>query len=144
MSSLIAKKIKHYRTKARFSQQDLAERMDLSRPTISLIEQNKRKVSVEEMVRFCSVFDVTPSELLEQKKEVEPRDKTDKSDENILELYKEYKEKFQKKPVSSPRTTNPLEDYLREVNPYYVPSEKPFYEVTDSAGILREKENHYE
>ena len=41
---------------------------------------------------------------------------------SVRELYDAYKDKYQGKTPPYPQNDNPLDDYLRQVNPYYYPS----------------------
>ena len=102
------------------TQEELARKVGLSRGAITSIEQGKRKVTVEELLKFCKVFSCSYGDFLA----------TDQSaklamvgrKKNIRELYDEYKEKYQDKVLPQAQGNNPLDDYLREVNPYYYPS----------------------
>lgn len=117
----IAKRIQDLRQKASLTQEELASKVGLSRVTITSIEQGKRKVAIEELSKFCEVFGCSYTDFLSS----DPQSKTasGRSDrKNLLELYDEYKEKYQGKVLPKVLEENPLDDYLRDVNPYYYPS----------------------
>ena len=120
MAPNIYKKIQDFRQKAGMTQEELAGKVGLSRGAITSIEQGKRKVTVEELLKFCEVFSCSYGDFL-------ATDQPAKSTmggrkKNIRELYDEYKEKYQGKMLPQAQGNNPLDDYLREVNPYYYPS----------------------
>lgn len=120
-NSTISKKIHDFRQKAGLTQEELAEKVGLSRGSITSIEQGKRKVTVEELLKFCEALACSHADLLfdtqTEKKQVNSNEK-----KNVLELYDTYKEKYEKinrKQTNQPN--NPVDDYLRQVNPYYYP-----------------------
>ena len=113
------KKIQDFRQKAGFTQEELAEKVGLSRGAITLIEQGKRKVTVEELLKFCEAFDSSYEDFLSGSK---PKSDQGKSSKNVRELYDSYKEKYQTSNKSQKKSINPLDDYLRQVNPYYYPA----------------------
>lgn len=61
---LIGKRIKEVRESGNLSQMDLAERTELSVSYISMIENAKRKVSLDALIRIANVLGVTVDELL--------------------------------------------------------------------------------
>jgi transcriptional regulator with XRE-family HTH domain len=64
----LGQKIKELRERAGISQDKLAELWDVLRPTISLIEMGKRKISAKELVILSEIFDVPIENLLNLKK----------------------------------------------------------------------------
>lgn len=117
----IAKRIQDLRQKANLTQEELASKVGLSRVTITSIEQGKRKIAVAELSKFCEVFGCSYTDILSS----DPQGKVSlrRSDKNnLLELYDKYKEKYQGKVLPKIQGDNPLDDYLRDVNPYYYPS----------------------
>jgi len=114
------KKIQDFRQKAGITQEELADRVGLSRGAITLIEQGKRKVTVEELLNFCEAFNCSYSDFLSSDQTGKPTTKNYKK--NVRELYDAYKEKYQGKTLPSAQSNNPLDDYLRQINPYYYPS----------------------
>lgn len=115
----VAQRILHYRQRANLTQEQLAEKVGLARPSITAIEQGKRKVSVEELVKFSTALNCSLPDLLgeEPRKNTKPEDK-----KNIRELYDKYKEEYHTKRKPQTLGENPLDDYLRDVNPYYYPA----------------------
>ena len=59
----LGKNIHELRVAKSLSQQQLAEKADLSLPFVNLIENGKRKVSLETLLRLLSALDVTLSEF---------------------------------------------------------------------------------
>ncbi len=64
-------RIKIMREERGMSQQDLAKLLDVSRPTITQIEKEKRKITAEELVKLSKIFDVSVEILLGLKQEPE-------------------------------------------------------------------------
>jgi transcriptional regulator with XRE-family HTH domain len=114
------KKIQEFRQNAGMTQEELAKKVGLSRGAVTSIEQGKRKVTVEELLKFCEAFNCSYGDflVLEQK----GKSSTESGKKNVRELYDTYKEKYQGKTLPYPQNGNPLDDYLRQVNPYYYPS----------------------
>jgi len=67
----IGKRIKELRAKAGISQQRLAELLSVSRPAVSQIENEERKVSADELDRLAKIFNVSVNSLLNEEKEPE-------------------------------------------------------------------------
>lgn len=67
----IGQKTAELRMRAGISQQRLAEMLGVSRPTITQIEQGKRKVSVDELVKLSEIFNLSVDNLLCLKEEPE-------------------------------------------------------------------------
>lgn len=57
----ISKRIKKYRLKCGYTQQELAEKSDLSLPFINLIENNHRKITLETLIKILNALDVSLS-----------------------------------------------------------------------------------
>jgi len=119
--SNLYKKIQDFRQKAGMTQKELAEKVGLSRGAITSIEQGKRKVTVEELLKFCEAFNCSYENFLTANQPNKSAKEGKKK--NIRTLYGEYKEKYQGKVLPRIQENNPLDDYLRRVNPYYYPSE---------------------
>jgi len=60
----INQRIKKYRLQKSFSQQGLAERVGISRVSLTQLEKGERKVTAEELARFCDALGVGPDILL--------------------------------------------------------------------------------
>jgi transcriptional regulator with XRE-family HTH domain len=60
----LAERIRRLRVEAGFSQAEVADRVGLSRSAVTQIERGHRAVSVDELVRFASAFQRSPSLLL--------------------------------------------------------------------------------
>ncbi|MFH0931901.1 MAG: type II toxin-antitoxin system antitoxin SocA domain-containing protein [Candidatus Zixiibacteriota bacterium] len=63
----LGQNIKELRERAGISQDKLAELLGVLRPTISIIEVGKRKISAEELVKLSKIFDVPVENLLDLK-----------------------------------------------------------------------------
>ena len=61
---LIAARIKEARLGAGLSQGQVAQLMELHRPSVTEMETSNRKVSADEIRRLANIFDVSPSYLL--------------------------------------------------------------------------------
>jgi len=114
------KKIQDFRQKAGMTQEELAEKVGLSRGAVTSIEQGKRKITVEELLKFCEAFSCSYGDFLNSDQKEKPAAESGKK--NVRELYDSYKDKYQGKTLPYPQNDNPLDDYLRQVNPYYYPS----------------------
>jgi transcriptional regulator with XRE-family HTH domain len=114
------KKIQDFRQKSGITQEELADKVGLSRGAITSIEQGKRKVTVEELLRFCAAFNCSYDDFLSSDQTEKPT--TGSNKKNVRELYDAYKDKYRDKALPSKQSDNPLDDYLRQVNPYYYPS----------------------
>lgn len=67
----LAKKIKTIREKIGFSQEDLAKKLGVSRVAISQIENGKRKLKAEEILKLSKIFNISTDALLEDKEDIE-------------------------------------------------------------------------
>lgn len=61
---LIGKRIHEIRESGKLSQMELAEQADLSVSYVSMVENAKRKVSLDALIRIANVLGVTVDELL--------------------------------------------------------------------------------
>lgn len=61
----LGNKIKKLRLEFEFSQEELAARIGIPRPSLSGIEFGKREVNSSELIKFAEIFDVSVDELLE-------------------------------------------------------------------------------
>jgi transcriptional regulator with XRE-family HTH domain len=58
--------IREFRQRAQLSQDDLADRMDMSTPYISMLESGKRYPSIEMLIRIAVALEVRPGEILDR------------------------------------------------------------------------------
>jgi len=66
---MLVQRVKELRQMSGFSQQRLAELLEVSRPTISQIENRERKISADELVKLSDIFGLPVESLLDFKKE---------------------------------------------------------------------------
>ena len=59
----IGELVREYRLSKKLTQQELAEKSDLSLPFINLIENNRRNLSVDTLLKILSAMDVDPSDF---------------------------------------------------------------------------------
>ena len=83
----LGKKIKKLRLEFEFSQEELAARIGIPRPSLSGIESGKREVISSELIKFAEIFDVTVDELL--------------TPEKIMEEIREERAEYQASPAPS-------------------------------------------
>ena len=57
----IGELVREYRLSKKLTQQELAEKSDLSLPFINLIENNRRNLSVDTLLKILSAMDIDPS-----------------------------------------------------------------------------------
>ena len=67
----LGKKVKKLRLEFEFSQEELAARIGIPRPSLSGIEFGKREVNSSELIKFAEIFDVSVDELLTPEKIIE-------------------------------------------------------------------------
>ena len=60
---IIGKLVREYRLKKNLTQQELAELSDLSLPFINLVENNRRNLSVDTLLRILQAMEIEPSDL---------------------------------------------------------------------------------
>jgi transcriptional regulator with XRE-family HTH domain len=66
----IAKRLRVARESAGLSQGQVAKLFGYQRPTISEIEAGRRRVSAEELARFCEIYDVSLTWVVTENSEV--------------------------------------------------------------------------
>lgn len=60
----IASNIKDYRIKHNKTQAEMADMLEIHRQTYSQLERGKYTPSLEKLIEFCDILDITPNELL--------------------------------------------------------------------------------
>ncbi|MTS07182.1 helix-turn-helix domain-containing protein [Streptococcus parasanguinis] len=60
---IIGKLVREYRLKKKLTQQELAELSDLSLPFINLVENNRRNLSVDTLLRILQAMEIEPSDF---------------------------------------------------------------------------------
>ena len=66
----IGEKITHLRTVANMSQETLADRLSVSRQSVSKWEMDQALPQIDKVLQLCELFDVTADELLQDKYEI--------------------------------------------------------------------------
>ena len=66
----IGEKIAHLRTVAGISQEQFAERIDVSRQSVSKWEMDQALPQIDKVLQICEIFDVSTDELLRDKIEL--------------------------------------------------------------------------
>ena len=59
----IGELVREYLLSKKLTQQELAEKSDLSLPFINLIENNRRNLSVDTLLKILSAMDINPSDF---------------------------------------------------------------------------------
>lgn len=60
---IIGKLVREYKLKKNLTQQELAELSDLSLPFINLVENNRRNLSVDTLLRILQAMEIEPSDF---------------------------------------------------------------------------------
>ncbi len=71
----IGELVREYRLSKKLTQQELAEKSDLSLPFINLIENNRRNLSVDALLKILFAIEIDPSDFF--------RPLSDTSDDNL-------------------------------------------------------------
>lgn len=71
----IGELVREYRLSKKLTQQELAEKSDLSLPFINLIENNRRNLSVDTLLKILSAMEIDPSDFF--------RSLSETSDDNL-------------------------------------------------------------
>jgi transcriptional regulator with XRE-family HTH domain len=84
----VGENVKRLREAASVTQEELAKEIGISRPTLTNIEANKRKVSAEELAKLADYFNISADEILGRTQEpeieiIEERAKTPKEEIRI-------------------------------------------------------------
>lgn len=67
----IGEKIRNLRVKYKLTQEQLAEKSDLSVNFISKLERDKKtNISIDKLIKICSVFEITIPEFLDEKNNI--------------------------------------------------------------------------
>lgn len=84
----ICESIKFYRIKRGFSQNDLAQKIGMSKQAVSMYERGEREPSIETLHRMCEVFKVDMDTLCGRLNEKTPPEepKLSEGEEEILQL----------------------------------------------------------
>lgn len=97
MASTIGERIKLLRTKAKMNQKDLADKIDVSKSTIGMYEQNRRMPDTETVMKLAVSFGVSTDYLLGKNAPENPQKKelfdiVNGMSDDELKQFKEYAE----------------------------------------------------
>jgi len=79
----LGKRVKNLRELTGMTQEELAKKLKISRPTISQIEKGERRIPADELLKLSQIFDVDVNELLELEKAPEIILEKDKKKEKV-------------------------------------------------------------
>ena len=79
----IGKKLREARNRVSMYQSVAAEKMGMSRPTLSAIETDKRQVTTDELVKFSELYKVNVNDLLYEVDDVS-------GNKRVIEYYKKF------------------------------------------------------
>ena len=68
---LLSEKIMNLRKKSGWSQEELAEQLDISRQSVSKWEVNQALPQIDKVLQLCEIFGVSTDELLQDKKSIQ-------------------------------------------------------------------------
>ncbi len=86
------KKVKYYREKKGFTQEQLAEKLDINCRSLSFIECGTNFVSAETLNKLCRVLEVSPKQLFDFDYFIQNPENTEKA---LIELISHNKDKLQ-------------------------------------------------
>ncbi len=94
----IGERIKELRLRIGLKQSDLAEKLSVSRVTITNIENGKHKGTFELIKPLCEILGVTPNYLiLGEERKITEKDELNEEGKKLLQEYQEYlKQKYPK------------------------------------------------
>src|SRR3989344_5378574 len=72
MAKELYKKLKSLREQKRFSQERLADELNISRPTYMQIEKGERELTISEARKLASIFDMSLEDFLAGKESMNP------------------------------------------------------------------------
>ena len=81
----IGELVREYRLSKKLTQQELAEKSDLSLPFINLIENNRRNLSVDALLKILTAMEIDPSDFFRQL--LIEKIQLDKNRTEIIELF---------------------------------------------------------
>src|SRR3989344_3226417 len=92
MAEELYKKLKLLREQKRFSQEQLADELNISRPTYMQIEKGERELTISEAKKLASIFDMSLEDFLAGKESVNPvitiqrKKKVERKDKNKIRI----------------------------------------------------------
>jgi probable phosphoglycerate mutase len=81
----IGKRIKKLRVNKGFSQEEIAARLHIPRPSVSQIEHGKRDISVIELAKLSEVFGISPDEIIKAASDTSSSEK--EVSEDVKKIY---------------------------------------------------------
>ncbi|MCL1927966.1 MAG: helix-turn-helix transcriptional regulator [Treponema sp.] len=70
--SILSSNLKRYRNYRKFSQAELAEKLDISIPFLSDVENGRKWISPMTLVKFASALNIEPYELFKPENAISP------------------------------------------------------------------------
>lgn len=64
MTNNFSKNLKYYRTRNHITQQELAEKLYMTRQSISALETSRRCCDLDTLIRIADIFDITLDDLI--------------------------------------------------------------------------------
>ena len=73
LRSILSINLKRYRSHRKFSQAELAEKLGISIPFLSDVENGRKWISPATLVKFADALDIEPHELFKPVKDLPPK-----------------------------------------------------------------------
>ena len=62
----IGNKLKFFRMKNNMTQQEVCEAIGIERTSVTNIEAGRNNMTIEQLLGFCEVFNITPNDMLDE------------------------------------------------------------------------------
>ncbi len=85
----IANGIKQYRKKFNYSQSELSKMINVSRSTLSYIEQGKRELTASELLNICAIFNINVWQLINYERAIRDSYQVTEFSKQFIRLSKE-------------------------------------------------------
>lgn len=100
---ILADKITELRKKRGWSQEELAEKVDVTRQSVSKWESAQSTPDLDKILKLAEIFEVTTDELLKAQQRLEDEKSSEKNDKNEKKKICEKSHVTQKNARSQPR-----------------------------------------
>lgn len=88
-NKVIANAIRQYRKQFNYSQSELGKMLNLSRATMSYIEQGKRELTASELLNICAIFNIDVWQLINYKRSIKDSYQVTEFSKQFIKLAKE-------------------------------------------------------